>query len=80
MDEAMIERAVEKALKKNLGEFFIDRERHYRHHAFLDEFITWTNECKRTATQTIAKLAVTALIALVIMGFILWGSTHLRGG
>jgi len=79
MDEEMIERAMDKVLKKNLGEFFIEREKHYQHHKFLEDFIAWTEECKKTVTRTVARCLVMALIGLIVMGFVFWGSTHFKG-
>ena len=72
-----ITKAVELAIDKKLGQFYIDRETHYQDHLFLRELRKWSEEVKGTVLRTTLKFVVASLIGLLILGFILWGKKHL---
>ena len=47
-----IEAAVERAIDKKIGQFYIDREIHYQDHQFIQSLRKWTEEAKGTVHRT----------------------------
>lgn len=78
MDEKGIKKAVSEAvaavMDDKLKAFYVERERHYRHHQWIERMMQWTESCKSTILQTITKCFVVAVIGLVVLGFVMWGS------
>lgn len=70
-----IKAAVVEALKEEIKPFYIERETHYQDHLFIKELREWLDSIKSTAWKTIAKIVITGIIGLLILGFIFWGKT-----
>jgi len=68
-----IKKAVAEAMQEQMKDFYIDREKHYQHHEFIDDLIKWSNGWKSTCMKAIANLIILGAISLIIMGFIAWG-------
>lgn len=68
-----VKAAVKQALREELNAFYVDRETHYQHHIFLKGMIAWSEQCKSIALKTIVSGLVGGLIALIIIGFSIWG-------
>jgi hypothetical protein len=68
-----VEAAVGRAIDAKLGQFFIDRETHYKDHEWLRELRKWTEEAKGTVLRVVIRLLVYAALGLTLLGFIVWG-------
>lgn len=77
MEFDQIKAAVKEVMDERMKEFYIEREKHYQHHQFLEGFIAWTSSIKSTVLKTIVGLVVTALIGLVVLGFAVWGKRNI---
>ncbi len=71
-----VEAAVGRAIDRKLGQFYIDRETHYKDHEFIQGLRKWSEEAKGTVLRSVVKTLVIGTIFLMILGFILWGKEH----
>lgn len=82
MDEERLKAAVSEAVSEVLDDklkgFWVEREKHWQHHQFIDELIQFTSRCKGTTIKAIVNCAVYGLIALLVLGFMFWGKTNLK--
>lgn len=72
-----VEAAVGRAIDRKLGQFYIDRETHYKDHAFIQSLRKWTDETKGTVLRAVVKIVTLAVIGLLLFGFIVWGKVNL---
>lgn len=68
-DYDLIRRAVEDAMKEQMKNFYIEREKHYKHHEFIDEWMEWTKETKSTCIKALMTIVIGGLVALLAVGF-----------
>ena len=73
-----VEAAVGRAIDAKLGQFYIDRETHYQDHKFVQALRKWTEEARGTTLRLVVKIAVSAIVGLMLLGFILWGKEHIK--
>lgn len=78
MEKEAIKEAVKEALNEKLGEFYVDRETHYKHHEFIDGLLKWTNSAKSEICKTLARGVVIVIFFLLVLGFALWGSHNFK--
>jgi hypothetical protein len=71
-----VEAAVGRAIDKKLGQFYIDRETHYKDHEFIQALRKWTDETKGSVLRYVVNGILFGAISLMILGFILWGKEH----
>jgi len=69
--------AIKEVLSDEIKPFYVDRETHYNHHRFINELIEWSGKIKGTICGTLAKAITTGIIALIVLGFIMWGQKKL---
>lgn len=72
-----VEAAVERALDKKLGKFYIDAELHYKDHELIQSLRKWSDQAKGTILKTLMNALALACLGFLILGFILWGKEHL---
>ena len=77
IERELIKEAVAEAIDEKLGSFYIDRETHFQHHRFLEDMIGWMDETKGVVLRTVVRIIVYGLLGLLVLGFVLWGRTHL---
>lgn len=65
-----IKSAVREALRDELQAFYIDREKHYRHHDFVEAWMLWTQTCKSTLLKTIIGALAIGALGMMMLGFI----------
>lgn len=70
-DYDMVKRAVEEAMKEQMKDFYIDRERHYKHHEFLQDWMNWAQDTKSTCGKVLTTIIVTGVISLLMVGFVM---------
>jgi hypothetical protein len=78
VDKAMIKAAVHEAIDEKLGQFYIEREKHYQHHEFIDNVICYSNKIKGTACKTVTNLLIVGLATLAALGFGVWLKNHIK--
>jgi hypothetical protein len=76
--ETAVEAAVGRAIDAKLGQFYIDRETHFKDHEWIQELRKWSDEIKGTVLRSFVKIVITAMIGLTILGFIVWGKEHFK--
>ncbi len=76
MEKDIIKQAVKEVLDEEIKPFFVDRERHYIHHQFIEELISISSILKGTVCGTIAKTLTATVFALLVLGIILWGKRY----
>ena len=77
-DKDIIKEAVKEALADEIKRFYVDREQHYQDHLFIKDFRDWCQGIKSTIWKTLAKIVVTIVIGLIVLGFILWGRANIK--
>lgn len=83
MDEDTIAAAVQKGIsaamsEKPAQEFYIDREEHYKHHEFIDAFISLVEDGKQTIFKTLLRTITLGVISLIGLGVLYW--YHIKTG
>lgn len=74
----LIEGAAARGIEKKFGEFYVERERHWEHHEFINGFIKFIDTIKNTALKTFVRTVVYGLLFLLLCGFLLY--VYTRGG
>ncbi len=69
MTRSEIKEVVEEAIDDKLKEFWVDRELHYKHHAFIDKWMQWSDDATKTIRHTILKAIVLFFLGLLVVGF-----------
>lgn len=77
MDAKEIGEAVRKALREEIQPFYVERESHYQDHQFVKELRVFLDGVCGTATKTIVGIAITAIVGLIVLGFIFWSKKHI---
>lgn len=77
MEIDQIKAAIKEIMDERMKEFYIDRETHYQDHQFLKGLREWMGNIKSTTIRTCVGLIVTALIGLLVLGFIMWGRKNI---
>lgn len=78
MDKEIIKQAVGEVIDEKLAGFWIEREKHYQHHQFIEEWIQWLGRCKSTTIKAIVNSLVYGAIGLLVLGFVFWGKANLK--
>lgn len=73
-----VETGITNAMAKPHDEFHVPREKHYKHHEFIDAFITLVKDGKTTIFKTLVRAATLGVIGLIMGGVIYWYTT--KGG
>ena len=73
MNHAEIKKAVSEAIEEKMVEYWIDRQKHYGHHQFIESLVLWSDRISSTIVQTVVKTVIVAILALFIIGFAIWG-------
>ena len=76
-EKDLIKEAVAEVLDDKLGSLYVDRETHHDHHKFLADMIEWMDETKGVVRRTFVRVIVYGVLSLMLLGFILWGRTHI---
>lgn len=78
-DYDVIKKAVSEAMVEQMKDFYVDREKHYQHHEFIEGMINWSNSWKSTCMRAIANAIVMGAIGLLVLGYIAWHGKALKG-
>lgn len=78
MTKEEIKEAVAEVLQDKLGEFYIERQKHFEHHQFIDGVMTTTDKIKGTACKTITISGIIGLLTILTLGFIAWIKQQLK--
>lgn len=78
MTKEEIKEAVSEVLQEKLGDFFIERQKHFEHHQFIGELMNTAGNVKGTACKTVTIAGITGLLTILILGFIAWIKQHLN--
>lgn len=73
MDHDAIKAAMTEVIDEKMKDFWIERERHYKHHEFITEMICWTDKFKSATMKAVVNCIVVALLSAIAIGFIVWG-------
>jgi len=79
MDYDLVKKAVTEAMKAEMKDFYIDREKHYQHHEFLEGLINFSKSWKSNCGKAVSNIVVGGLFLLILWGFISWGSKTFKG-
>jgi uncharacterized membrane protein len=66
--------AVGKAIDKKTSDFYVEREKHWKHHEFLDKLIDFFESAQKFTWRSLLLLFIFGILALVTLGFLfsLW--------
>ena len=78
MDEATIKKAVGDVIDEKMAGYWVEREKHYQHHQFIEELIEFTKRCKGTTIKAIVNCLVYGLLLLLVLGFVFWGKVNFK--
>ncbi|GEM_PF-965726 len=70
--------AMMEAIEEKLGEFYIERQKHFEHHQFIDVVMTTAEKVTGTACKTITISSVVGLLTIIVLGFIAWIRNQLK--
>jgi len=65
-----MKKAVAEAMQENMKNFYIDRELHYKHHEYLEDWIDWTKDWKSCCRKAFAGMLVVGVITCLVIGFV----------
>lgn len=68
----IVKDAVREEMDMEIKPFYVDRERHYIDHQFLQNLQTWMDGITSTVWRTVVKSVVTGFIILLLFGFGIW--------
>lgn len=77
MDKELIKEAVLEALQEKLGYFFVDIEKHFEHHQFIEDVMSSSKNIKSTACKTVTTTTIISTITLLLLGFLAWLKKHI---
>ncbi len=69
---------IKDAIHTELGHYKVDKEQHYKDHIFLNDLRDWTGNIKSTFWRSLVKVFVSGVVLLTLLGFLVWGESHLR--
>jgi hypothetical protein len=78
VDHDSIKAAVTEAIQEQMRDFYVDREKHYQHHEFLESLIRWRDSCKSTCMKAVANMLIASILGLLVLGFLAWGGKALK--
>lgn len=78
MTKEEIKEAVSEAIQEKLGEFYIERQKHFEHHQFIDGVMSTADKIKGTACKVITTSSIIGLLTILVLGFITWIRQHLK--
>lgn len=73
-----IKEAIKDAIHVELGQYKVDKEQHYKDHIFLNDLREWSGSIKSTFWKTLVRFFVSGMVLLTLLGFIVWGESHIR--
>lgn len=79
-DKDLIKSAVVEALEEKLGDFFIEREKHFQHHQFIDGVMSFSENIKSTACKTVTTIVIIGAVTILILGLVAWIKKNIFGG
>lgn len=68
-DLKKITAAVSKAIDEKTSSFYVDREKHWKHHEFLDKLIDFFDTAQRFTWRTLFILFIFGVIGVIALGF-----------
>ena len=71
--EKAVDKAVKEAVHNELGQYKVPKEQHYNDHIWLESMRKWQENVKSQITKTVIGILISALFALLVYGFILFG-------
>lgn len=71
-DAEVIKEAVKAAMDEKMAEYWVDREKHYQHHEFIDSLIKWADRVSDTTVKAVITAIVMGILALLVLGFIFY--------
>ncbi len=77
-EKKLIKEAVSEAIDEKFGAFYIDREKHYEHHQFLDNVLCYSKKIKGTACKTMVNIIIYGVGGLILLGIVAWIRQHLK--
>ena len=70
--ENLISRTVKVSIEAELGQYKVPKEQHYKDHIFLTELREWIDDIKSSFWKSLVTSVVTALLLLLVIGFVAW--------
>jgi len=52
--------------------FWIYREKHHKHHEFIDSVISFLDSTRDTAWKTFVRISIVGILGIFVLGFIAW--------
>lgn len=52
--------------------FWIDREKHHKHHEFIDSVVSFLDSTRDTAWKTFVRVVIVGILGFFVLGFIAW--------
>lgn len=77
---AIIEKAVQDAIKTELGAYKVDKEQHYQDHLWLKELRVWFQEMQKSFWKSLVGIILLGIFTLLILGFIFWAKINILTG
>ena len=74
-----IKKTIKESIKTELGSYKISNEQHYQDHIWLSEWRKWQDSIKSVFWKTLVGLGITAILALLLYGFIFFGKANFGG-
>ncbi len=74
-----IRQDIKSAIETELGAYKIPKEQHYQDHLWLKDWRDWQNNIKNSVWKSIVGIAIMAISALLLYGFIFFGKANWGG-
>lgn len=60
--------------------FYVERERHWKHHEFVDEVIDFMSTVKKTTARTVIAIIIIGTVGLLVTGVVVTLFAKAKGG
>ncbi len=77
--EIAVKGAVKEAIAEEKAAFYVEPEKHYNHHLFVDRLVKLFKGASDWAGRIIIGAIVSAILTLIMLGFIAWGRITFKG-
>ena len=67
-----LQKIIQETIDTKIGEFYVDRETHWKHHQSLESFMKWSEKTRGTISSIIVKSIITGIMVIIGLGILHW--------
>jgi hypothetical protein len=74
----VVQEVMRDVLREEMSSFWVEREKHYRHHLFIDEMIESSKNVKFTVIKTMTNSVLIAALTMIVIGVATWVMRNIK--